>query len=79
MTKVNIKPEWQPVGKVRLRDGLRFPALDPIPGAYRIAVGSEVYVGEADNLVEPLHHMATPDERIITVIRSGRVLVLRLV
>ena len=49
MASESIAFEWQVVDEVRLGDGLRFPALDPIPGVYRIAVGKEVYLGEAAN------------------------------
>lgn len=51
---------WQPVGEVRLRDGLRFSALDPLPGVYRVAVGAEVYIGEADNLARAMQRFRTP-------------------
>ena len=66
MAKVNIKPGWQPVGEVRLRDGLRFPALDPIPGVYPIAVGSEVYVGETDSLARAMQRFRTPGASLPT-------------
>lgn len=60
MARSGFEIEWQVAGEVRLRDGLRFPALDPLPGVYRISVGKEVYIGEADNLARALQRFRTP-------------------
>lgn len=50
MATLSVEFEWQPLGSIRLADGLRFPRVDEVPGLYRFAVGDEVYVGETERL-----------------------------
>lgn len=60
MATLSVDFEWQPVGPIRLADGLRFPRVDEVPGLYRFEVGDEVYVGETDRLARRMNGYRSP-------------------